>query len=1120
MRRTRKLFMVSVLCAGIAMALLLITVLTTRLLANREQVKSLIVSKTAQATGGTLDYDRLNVSLFPLPHLRARNVHLHRPQTFDVAARELSVYPRFLPILKGRVSIRQIVLVSPDLMIPVGSGPARPAVSPASEEHRSLQGRPGKAIDVFFGALKAIDPQTDLRIEDGAVTLWFTDAPDLRIGGIDARVENEDDGLSLTLDGRSDLTGRLTFSASVDIDAMQARGQATLSGMNLRPLLFYGALPGGITAEDTRAAATATFAVDGPETVNGRFDLRFPSLTVKRNGRTLDLEGVAVSGSMAYAGQRLSVAVDTLRSAKPALELTGAASIRPRSAPGGSVVEVRAAMDKLDIASAGALTRAVAGDLAAIRTAFSVARAGQLTDVAFYAGFETGSNGLQLTGMKASGHLAQGLVTIPGIETDLERMDGDVLYEDNHVAFKNVSGYIRGATFKGLDAAIDWEKESTLAISTRSVAVDTGPMYDWLTGFKGLDKFKDNVETLSGTARIHELDINGPLTEPEKWIFRIAGAPETLLATSPLVPFEVKLSGGEIIYTPGKEQAKGVRIDFLDGFIVASYQAKGIIVEESSVWRIDGSMGQAAIDWAGTVLPIPSHLQIKPPVELYDVKVEFNTTDTFSFTGGLKTGGGVDVRADFTVAPQDWQFRRIQFADGSSRATVSVRKNTHGIAIGFSGNVEKNTADRLLADNRVLSGRLEGEFQTEINRRQPLNSSFSGTLAGRGVHIIRLFPEPFDLNHFSIDGRDGVLKIGSSEVSLCNSLMVVDGVLERSDGDLIVDLNVDADRLDEQLIRALRPIGSGNADGAGKPAVPSTTAPRGAVHIQAANVTYGGMTWSPVQASVRLDGDNTRIQIDQADLCGISTTGMVEISPRGVGLRITPTATDASLQQTVDCLWHRPIQASSRYDLSGEIHLPPTKEDPAAFLSGQMEFSSLNGRIESDYVLMKIFSVLNITEVFTGGKSDLAEKGYGYTKAYASAEIGEGKLTFNEILLDGNSLKITGQGNIDLGTNTVDIILLAAPLKTIDRIVNKIPIIGYIMGGSLISVPLGVKGKMGDLSVVPLPPSAVGKGLLGIMERTLKAPFKLVESAAEFVSEESAASQAAPAPPTEQAPGQ
>jgi hypothetical protein len=78
--------MVSLACVGAVMALLLTAVLTTHLMANRDMVKSFIVDKTAQATGGTLVYDRLDISFFPLPHLKAR--------TFNCVGKMLSISPR------------------------------------------------------------------------------------------------------------------------------------------------------------------------------------------------------------------------------------------------------------------------------------------------------------------------------------------------------------------------------------------------------------------------------------------------------------------------------------------------------------------------------------------------------------------------------------------------------------------------------------------------------------------------------------------------------------------------------------------------------------------------------------------------------------------------------------------------------------------------------------------------------------------------------------------------------------------------------------------------------------------------------------------------------------------
>jgi hypothetical protein len=1104
MRRTRKLFMVSVGCAGIVMTLLLTAVLTTHLLANRDMVKTFIVAKTAQATGGILVYDRLDIGFLPMPHLKARNIHLRRADTFAVDAQELSIYPRILPMLRGRIKVRRLALVSPGIDIKMKPNPLKTKGLPTGKGGRSLKDNLSAAIGGLFGVLGAIDPGTDLRVEDGVVNLAFTDAPDLRIGGINGFAENNDGGLSLDLSCRSDLTGKIDVRASADMAAMKVSGQATLTGMNVRPLLFYASIPGGITAEDTRASINTTFTVDGPDTVNGRFDLQFPSLTVMRKGRRLHLEEAGVTGSVDLAGNRLVVSVETLQSVQPALNLSASASINPGGRAGQSVVEFHAAAGSLDVGTAGTVTRAIAGDLDEIQTAFSVAKAGQITNAAYFAGFKTGRDGLQLTRMKASGHLAQGRVTIPGIGADLEGMQGDVIYEDRQVAFENVSGFFKGARFKKLNAAIDWEKKSTLSIASTSVDVDIEPLFTWLTAFEGMSGAKNYVESFAGSGRITHLNIDGPLAEPQNWSFEIKGIPEDIRLESPLAPFEVRLSGGEIDYLPGKERAKDVRIEFLDGSVVSSYQSQGIVNPERLTFSVDGSMGQAAIDWLSTMLPIPKHLQMKPPLDLSDVKISWDHTRTLSFTGAMKTAGGVALVADVTVSPQDWHVRQIQFADGISQATMTARKHATGMEIGFSGNLEKETADRILETNQILSGRMEGDFRAEIDTRTPLKSSFSGKLEGEGVHLRGLVSDPIDVKHFSIDGSGDQLKIAPSAVSLCNSLLVVDGVLDRIDGALSFDLNIDADRLDEELIRTFQPTDKDQTGTAEKPAAASAIVPRGAVHVKANDVTYGGVTWSRVQASVRLDGEHTQVQIDQADLCGISTTGELAFSPRGVSLHVTPAAIGTSFQETVTCLWDRPVKAVAQYDLSGEINLPPTREDPVRLMSGQMEFQSQNGRIHYASSLMKIFSVLNVTEVFTRGKSDLTEEGYGYTNAYATAEIGGGKIQFKEILLDGNSLKITGQGSIDLNDATVDIILLAAPLKTVDRIVNNLPIIRYIAGGSLISIPLRVEGKLRDISVVPLPPSAVGKGLLNIMGRTLKAPFKLVEGAAELTSAGSA----------------
>jgi hypothetical protein len=49
------------------------------------------------------------------------------------------------------------------------------------------------------------------------------------------------------------------------------------------------------------------------------------------------------------------------------------------------------------------------------------------------------------------------------------------------------------------------------------------------------------------------------------------------------------------------------------------------------------------------------------------------------------------------------------------------------------------------------------------------------------------------------------------------------------------------------------------------------------------------------------------------------------------------------------------------------------------------------------------------------------------------------------------------------------------------------------MGGSIVSIPVKIRGNLSDPEVTFLSPSAIGSAFLGIMERTLKLPITIIE---------------------------
>jgi hypothetical protein len=108
-------------------------------------------------------------------------------------------------------------------------------------------------------------------------------------------------------------------------------------------------------------------------------------------------------------------------------------------------------------------------------------------------------------------------------------------------------------------------------------------------------------------------------------------------------------------------------------------------------------------------------------------------------------------------------------------------------------------------------------------------------------------------------------------------------------------------------------------------------------------------------------------------------------------------------------------------------------------------------------------------------------------------KINKGKLALSECVVDGPSIKMVLRGEIDLANKKMDMVALVSPLKTVDRIVGTVPVIGKLLDGAFLSVPVQVHGDMSDPEVIPLSPVAVGEEILGVMKRTFKLPITIFQ---------------------------
>jgi hypothetical protein len=162
-------------------------------------------------------------------------------------------------------------------------------------------------------------------------------------------------------------------------------------------------------------------------------------------------------------------------------------------------------------------------------------------------------------------------------------------------------------------------------------------------------------------------------------------------------------------------------------------------------------------------------------------------------------------------------------------------------------------------------------------------------------------------------------------------------------------------------------------------------------------------------------------------------------------------------------------------------------------LNGSLRFEIEKGMIERWKTLSRIFSILNVSQLFKGRLPDLKTKGLPYHSMMATLQIKDGIASTEDFLVDSDAMKITLLGKVDLGKNLIDARIGVHPLVTIDTILSNVPIAGYILTGKdkgFISYFYQVKGNLDDPKIEAIPLKSIEERSWGVIKRLLETPLR------------------------------
>ena len=98
------------------------------------------------------------------------------------------------------------------------------------------------------------------------------------------------------------------------------------------------------------------------------------------------------------------------------------------------------------------------------------------------------------------------------------------------------------------------------------------------------------------------------------------------------------------------------------------------------------------------------------------------------------------------------------------------------------------------------------------------------------------------------------------------------------------------------------------------------------------------------------------------------------------------------------------------------------------------------------------------------------------------------------------NLSLTGQ--YDIGNDTVDLDLGAMPLRSVDSILSRIPIAGWLLTGgdkALVIAYFKMTGKASDPELTSVPLDSITTPVIGILKRVFTFPVKIVTDPGEVI---------------------
>ena len=692
----------------------------------------------------------------------------------------------------------------------------------------------------------------------------------------------------------------------------------------------------------------------------------------------------------------------------------------------------------------------------------------------------------------------------------------------DEVNWSNIQGIVGPHSIHEIEGSVRWKDEVFLDITGLNASLDSGPLFAELKHYPRLQEvFSKVLLSIDGPLVVTDSWLRGPVKKPREWKYSISASTKGLSFHSPLLPGPSSIEQASV--QAGRENVRISRCKMsLSG---QKLNLSGDLRHRNwQGWQgwldLSGTVREGVSQWVKSKAWIPTPYFPRTPCTLDHLKVAWDSKGTDvkgEIISGTENKKAAKVKLDIGSYPKEFSIRDLTITTPDEKAHFSLNLQKiprENLLLNWKGHLERNTLDKILEKNNLLSGYIKGSCDLRCLLEDPSSIRLKGSIEMSDLNWCWGVAEPITVKYAGLHGHDSWTDIDELSLKINGEPVISRGRASFSKHNIDLDLDLTSSSLSwGNLSRFLDTFREKHpsTDLAPIPKSPdSSLSLTGRINFDLDRFKYTSgkeaplpdknrketdFVWQPLTGQVKfLPQGKMSVSVSSGIICGLNTAGSWYSGP-GHGLANLSISTDHEkkllFQEVLSCLGFEQDILEGPFVFNANL-----EGTPGNWQRGTVELNATNGRIRRMTLLSKIFSVLNVIDLFSQNVlPDLLTEGFPFSKMDIKCNVKDDNLIIDHAIIKGKGLNLFGSGKIDLDDMDSDMIVMVAPLKTIDTIVSKVPLLGKAVGGkdaAIVAFPVKIKGQIKDPEVTVLSPDAVSEAMIDLVKNTLMLPFRIL----------------------------